>query len=496
MSTRNPLLSKSRLVSAWQCPKKLYLEIRRPDLAVITPEVEALFATGHRLGAIAQDLYGTPDSVEIPFNRKIQTMLQQTAALIDGGADFPIFEATFQYDGVLVRVDVLLPAGQGWHVIEVKASTSVKDHHVIDCAIQNWVMCRSGINIESISLAHIDNQFVYPGDKQYKGLLVTEDLTEQVRAREQDVAELITRARDAANGPMPEVSVGPQCTNPYNCQFQHYCWPNDTEYPIRGLGGSTAKLGQYVALGARDIRDVDANSIRAATQRRIHRVTMDGEPELLGDAREILEGLAYPRYYLDFETIAPAVPFWAGTRPYEMLPVQWSCHIDDGIAGADLRHDEFLDLSGTPPMRDLAERLLDCVGESGPILMYTGFEARVINTLAEMFPDLAEGLGKVSGRLFDLHPVVRDNFYHPKMLGSWSIKAVLPCIAPHLDYANLAGINDGTAASEGFIEAIDPETDWVRKAEIEEQLLRYCRLDTEAMVEIVRFFSGSEGSQA
>ena len=112
----------------------------------------------------------------------------------------------------------------------------------------------------------------------------------------------------------------------------------------------------------------------------------------------------------------------------------------------------------------------------------------MINGLIGLFPDLAEPLQKIIDRLYDLHPVVKENYYHPKMLGSWSIKAVLPAIAPHISYAGLEGINQGMAASEGFIEAIAAEVAPTRKAELEEQLLHYCKFDTEAMVEIVRFF--------
>jgi len=454
--------------------------------------MESLFAMGHQVGAISQQLYGTADSIEIPFNRKMGLMVQETQALIDGGADFPIFEATFQYDGVLVRVDVLIPVENGWRAIEVKASTSVKDYHVLDCAIQDWVMRHLGLSIQSMSLAHINNQFVYPGGENYEGLLVEEDLTDEVRTLEPGVVDLIAKARDAVTGPMPTINVGPQCSKPYECQFQSYCWPTDTEYPIRGLGGSKAKLADYVALGARDIRDVSIADVTAETQQRVLRVTSEGVPEVLEGARQSLEALPYPRYYLDFETIGPAVPIWVGTRPYSSIPVQWSCHIDDGAGDGShesLRHEEFLDLSGEPPMRALAGKMIECLGESGPVLTYTNYEEGVIKRLIELFPDLAESLQKIIDRLFDLHPVVKDNYYHPQMLGSWSIKAVLPCIAPHMNYAELEGINEGMGASDGFLEAINPETDLVRKAELEEQLLRYCKFDTEAMVEIVRFFT-------
>ena len=117
----------------------------------------------------------------------------------------------------------------------------------------------------------------------------------------------------------------------------------------------------------------------------------------------------------------------------------------------------------------------------------------VINGLIVLFPDLNNPLERIIDRLVDLHPIVKAHYYHPRMLGSWSIKAVSPAIAPHMDYANLEGIKEGMAASDGYLEAIDPNTTDERKAELEEQLLRYCKFDTEAMVEIVRFFCSEKG---
>jgi len=275
----------------------------------------------------------------------------------------------------------------------------------------------------------------------------------------------------------------------------NYCWPMDAEYPVIGLGGSKKKLGEYVASGARDIRDVSTDDITAATQLRIHHVTCRGEAEVLDGAREEFIALSYPRYYLDFETIGPAVPIWPGTRPYAPVPVQWSCHIDDGTGDGSLgsmRHEEFLDLSGKPPMRDLAEQLINCLGDAGPVLMYTTYEESVIKGLITMFPDLEDSLQRIVDRLFDMHPIVKENYYHPDMLGSWSIKAVVPTMAPHMNYADLEGINEGAAASNGFLDAISPDTDFIQKTELEDQLLRYCKFDTEAMVEIVNFFVGTE----
>jgi hypothetical protein len=234
---------------------------------------------------------------------------------------------------------------------------------------------------------------------------------------------------------------------------------------------------------------VPAENISAAIQQRIHRVTCSGKPEILDGARKDFDALAYPRYYLDFETIGPAIPIWAGTRPYAAVAVQWSCHIEE--SKGQFRHKEFLDLSGAPPMRKLAKALIEALGNSGPVLMWTNYEEGVIKNLISIFPDLAGPLQEIIDRLYDLHPVVKQNYYHPKMLGSWSIKAVMPAINLDMDYARLEGIKEGTAASDGFIEAIAPETAPERKAELDEQLRRYCKFDTEAMVEIVQYFQAT-----
>ena len=208
MAVRRPSLSKSRLISAWQCLKRVHLEKNHPELGETSPQTESLWRTGHEVGEISQRLYGTPDSVEIAFDKRVGLMIARTRALVEGGVDFPIFEATFRHEGVLVRVDVLVPDGSGWRMIEVKASTSVKEYHVLDCAIQDWVLRNSGIEVTSVSLAHINNRFVYPGNGDYSGLLIEHDLTDEVRTLEPTVLELLVSAREAVSGPRPDVAVG------------------------------------------------------------------------------------------------------------------------------------------------------------------------------------------------------------------------------------------------------------------------------------------------
>ena len=486
MSGRRVYLSKSKLMSARQCLKRLHLEVHRPDLVAHSAQTKAAFNTGHAVGDIAQQIYGTDDAVVIPYGGGMPHALKKTTRLVGEGPQYPIFEATFEHGGVLVRVDVLLPDGDAWRIVEVKASTSVKDEHVFDCAAQRWVFEGLGHKLTGIALAHVDNTFMYEGDGDFDGLLTESDQTESTAKIMSAVPEWIAGAKEAAGGAQPEVDVGAHCFKPYECPFVSHCWPSNTDHPVQGLGGGKAQLGEWIAAGFADMCDVPFDRL-SEKQQRMQTVTRSGNPELLPGACDFFKSLEYPRYYLDFETIMPAVPIWAGTRPYETLPIQWSCHYES--EPGTVEHAEFLDLTGDPPMRRLAESMLRALGKEGPVLVYTSYERTVINGLMARFADLEVPLQAIVDRLVDLHPPTQQFYYHPAMAGSWSLKAVLPTIAEDMCYSELEGIQEGTAASEGYLEAILPDTMPQRKAELKEQLLRYCKFDTEAMVRLVNFFS-------
>ncbi|MDH4046642.1 MAG: DUF2779 domain-containing protein [Gammaproteobacteria bacterium] len=488
MRNQHGNLSKTRLMSARQCLKRLFLEVHRPELAVVPPQTLAAFATGNEVGEIARKIYGGAHSVLIPYAGGLSHAVRKTERLLKDAVRLPIFEATLSFGGVLVRLDALLPdeASDSWRIVEVKSSTSLKEEHLFDCAVQSWAFLGLGYRQSRISLAHVDNQFVYQGNEDYFGLLNEVDVTDAVAALVPLVPEWVRSARDAVRGDEPQIAVGAQCNTPYDCPFIGHCWP-DGPYAVQTLPrASKAKAGRWIAGGIRDLRLLPAGELNEK-QRRVQAICCNGVAELLPGAARFVAGLAYPRYYLDFETVSPGVPRWAGTRPYEVLPVQWSCHYES--AAGQLRHAEFLDLSGVPPMRRVAESLIRVLGKEGPILTYSGFERRVIDGLRERFPDLAVSLAAVLPRLVDLLPVVEQNYYHPAMAGSWSLKNVVPCIASDLKYEDLSGIQEGTAASEGYLEAIASTTSEPRREQLREQLLAYCRYDTEAMVRLVQFFS-------
>ena len=479
-------LSKSKILSGWQCQKRLWLEVHDPDKALVSAATERAFQVGHTVGDVARRLF--PGGHLVEWTESLDEAVEETRRLLSRPDPITLFEATFRHEGVLVRADVLMRDDlDRIRLIEVKASTGVKPVNFIDCAVQAWVLAGQGWHPAAIELAHINNRFVYPGDDDYQGLLTFVDVTDKVAPMLEHVPAWVETNRVMLAGPMPPIEVGPHCRNPYECPFLGFCTPPQPDYPVTALPGGRKVVWELAAEGIHDIRDIPAGRLTSEIQQWIRRVTIEGAPELDPAAASAMSDLSWPRYYFDFETVSFPVPIWVGTRPYQALPFQWSCHVQAG--DGDLEHLEWLASGDEPPMRECAETLIAALGDSGPVFVYTGYEAGRLRDLAAMFPDLAPALQKILARLFDLHPLTKSNYYHPDMLGSWSIKSVLPTIAPEMDYGDLGDIQEGSAASEAFLELLDTATDPARRRALRADLLRYCAHDTLALVKLATFLS-------
>ncbi len=485
-------LSKSRIMSGLQCPKRLYLQVNPPEEIQEAEEsvydacTEFRFLEGHRTGEAARGLY--PDGVLVQHDTELHRAITETGRYLQDRQNNPIFEATFTHDKVLVRADLLFPARNGVRIVEVKASTKVKDQYPQDCAIQAWVIENAGWPVDMVELAHINNRFVYHGNGDYQGLFTHADITTEVRKFMPVVPEWIDMCRKVLSGECPDIEPGDQCSTPYDCPYQEYCNRDkeETEYPLYFLPYGKARAEKLADMGIDDLRDIPEDFCLSEKQRRVVESSMSGEAYQSDELADILRSLEYPRYYLDFETMQFAVPVWKGTSPYKQIPFQWSCHVEheDGT----IEHHEFLDVSGDDPRRGFVESLLNALGDHGPIIVYSPFEKSRLNELTSVFPQYEQGINAVIERLFDLLPVMRDHFYHPDMGGSWSIKRILPVLAPDLDYGSLGSVQDGSAAQLAFSHLLfqnSPEED---RRRIIKDMLRYCQMDTEAMVRIVRYF--------
>jgi hypothetical protein len=490
-------LSKSNLLAFRQCPKRLWLEVHHPDYRIDSEDAKARFALGNQVGKVAQKLYDPKGKGQEVVRERghYANAFARTDQLLESSQ--PIFEAGFESGGAQAFADVMLPVRKGgrkvWRMIEVKSSTAVKDYHRDDVAIQAFVASRSGVPLVSIALVHIDSKWTYPGGNDYQGLLIEEDLTDEAFERYAEVKAWIADAQAIARKRRePTICTGAQCTDPFECGFLSYCQMQEpqAEYPVQWLPGVLRKELKTLIEddGVIDMRQV-IDELLNERQQRVKTHTLSGNTyfDQVGAAAD-LASHKLPACFLDFETIQFAVPIWKGTRPYQQIPFQFSLH-RLGRSGK-LEPQSFIDLSGDDPSKGFAEALIGACGERGPVFVYNaGFETGRIRELAERFPRLKRSLLAINERVVDLLPVARERYYHPSQQGSWSIKDVLPAIAPDLSYADLGDVQDGGMAMNAFMEATANKTAAARKAQIEKQLLDYCALDTYAMVRLWQFFS-------
>ena len=248
-------------------------------------------------------------------------------------------------------------------------------------------------------------------------------------------------------------------------------------------------MAELLGEGYRDLRDVPVERLTNELHRRVFDATCSGLAFFDFAASAGLRQLQAPFAYLDFETISFSVPEIIGTRPFEQLPFQWSVHIED--ATGNVRHAEYLAIERFGDFEDLARVLVAALPTEGPIFGYNAsFEEHALLRLAQLAPSQAAGLRAIAVRLFDLLPVVREAYYHRDMRGSWSIKSVVPTIAPELGYEHLDEVQEGGGAQLAFL-ALRSGTLTEEKAEkLRAALLRYCKHDTWAMVILRRFLCG------
>jgi len=494
---RQPKLSKTRFQSGLQCHKKLWLQIHDRDKATpIGPGKQGIFDQGTRVGKIARLRW--PDGILVTEDyRHHHESVETTKMLLSDPNVTAIFEAGFEELGTQVRVDVLTRSngGDAWDMFEVKSSTSHKPEHDTDVAIQLLVLKEAGLNVRRKSLLLIDRSYEFDGDNiEPDELLYAVDVSPEVDDLQSDVREQLEAQQLMTQLPdEPIVEPDRHCSKPDQCDFWDYCTRDKPEHWIFQLPGiRQTQLERWRGQGFEDFTQVPQSVKLNDRHSMISRSAASGDAWVGEGLESTLGTLQYPIHYLDFETFNPGVPVYEGTNPYERVPFQWSCHIDSG--DGDLIHQEFLADGMTDPREEFTGTLLQALGESGSIVVYSSFEKSVLTGLAREYEDLYEGLHNIIYRLWDLMRVVRNNYYHPDFHGSISIKSVLPAVAPELNYSSLE-IGDGMAASFAFqkqAERVLSESEWERTRS---DLLEYCGLDSLAMARVVQVLQAEVGTQ-
>ena len=480
-----PLLSKSRFLAGLQCHLRLWYQCYDRGLAPeVSPSQQAVFDTGHEVGRLATRLY--PDGVLIEEDHlHHKKAVRSTIKAMQNPAVQAIYEAAFFYDDVRIRVDILKRTGnQSWSLLEVKSSTSVKGVYYPDVAVQYYVLGGCGLKISRAGILHINNQYVYDGlCLDLKALFAFKDLTDQVNAMQPEIpARLAALKAMLANSDAPDIKPSRHCSKPYDCEFWDHCTKDMPEFWVFNINGiGQIRLDELAGLGIEKIPDIPDTFPLNEIQNRI-RISVINQQNFISDELQAeLNKMQCPIHFLDFETVAPAVPRYAGTRPYQTIPFQWSDHILD--EDGQLTHREYLCGEDKDPREEFTHTLLNALETEGSIVIYTSYETGVLNSLIEHFPRYADALQSFIERFIDLHAMIRNNYYHPKFYGSFSLKTVLPALLPEMTYNKLS-IQDGIQAALEYLRMIDSSTASAQKDRIRKDLLTYCGQDTLAMVKI------------
>jgi predicted RecB family nuclease len=476
-------------MAGWQCFKRLYLQIHQPELAAETDEAtQAIMDQGTEVGRLAREVFPGGALIEA-HHLELDRAIAQTSQLVADSQVPAIFEATFSHADVLVRVDVLqrLPKGNRWKLIEVKSTTSVKDHHLLEVAIQRFVLEGLGFQVVPC-LAHLNRDYVYDGRRyELEKLFTLEDLTKETDGLRKDLPTLVREQLEMlGKDEAPAVEPGAQCGTPVRCEFFDVCnKPLALEHVTMLPRMSGTKLARLTELGITSIRDIPLGFPLTEAQKHACECVRSGEPWFGKGLKKALGELEYPLYFMDFETLGLAIPRFAGMRPYDPIPFQWSVH-GQQEPGTELEHHEFLAMDSSDPRPAFLEGLCDVLGKKGKIVVYNqGFESGVLSNLAQWLPGYETAVKSIQGRLWDLLPVVRSHTYHAKFQGSYSLKNVLPALVPGMTYEGM-DVADGVQAGVVWETMIHGQLDESEKKKAREALLAYCRQDTLAMAKLLQ----------
>ena len=479
----SPFLTKSKYISGLQCPKLLWTEIHAPELVPEPDTVtQYLFDQGHTVGELAKKLFQggidiSPDSFIENINKTKELLKQRK----------PLYEAGILVGKIYSRVDILNPINEDeWEIIEVKSSTSVKDVHINDVSFQKFCCSKAGLKIKNCKLVYVNTQYVKNGEIDPNEFFTIEDISTQVEEASASIEERVLNLLDVISmGKCPEVTIGKHCLAPYDCSLHAICWEFLPENSIFDLRGGKTKQFSLYEQGIISIKDIP-NDITLSRQQHIQKeCVITGTTHIEKENIQLfLDGLKYPLYYLDFETMGPVIPLYDGMKPYQTIPFQFSLHIVANAESEPINH-SFLADGKEDPRPQLLHELQRLLGTEGSIIAYnSGFEEGVLKELIKSFPEYNNWLAGIIPRIVDLlYPFTNFHYYHASQKDTASLKKVLPAITGR-GYEDMS-IGAGMDASIAYERVTYGSASQDEIAKVRTDLIRYCKLDTEGMIWIV-----------
>lgn len=348
-------------------------------------------------------------------------------------------------------------------------------------------MAKSGLPIEQINIVHLNSECRYPDlSNLFKEVDVTSEIRERYLSIQPKLKEIFSTISSAQ---VPDIDIGPYCLEPNICGFKEHCWQQKhiPEMSIFNLPGIRDRKWNLYQAGIIALDNPELTELNELQERIVNNFKNNIRYIDKDSIKTALSSWKFPLVFLDFETIGPAIPRYAGCRPFEQLPFQFSVHIWQENQ-AEIIHKEFLYDTADDPRPSLIPALLEACGEHGTLVAYySKFESARIQALAEYSAEHHDALMKLIDRLVDPLDVIRDAVYDRAFSGSFSLKKVAPALlgqAHSYEGMQVANGNDAQRAFEDLIStSISPE----RKSMLRDAMLEYCKKDTYVMVELVKW---------
>lgn len=442
------MISKSDYMLFLRHPAWLWLKKNDPTkIPPVDAATQAMFDAGHAFEPYVESLF--PEGLALGFTDfdEYRSLPLRTQQAFESGAQV-VFQPRFEWDGFTCISDIVSAVeGKTVDLYEIKSSTRVKPDHLYDLAFQKTVLEGNGFTVRNIFVIHVNNQYVRAGEVDPKELTAFSDVTEQVNEIAAKTPEYMQAAKQVVGlSTMPD--------------------PNPQ---LARLGSKSEWLKVYENIFPPEPKVWPEDTVPKINKPEIQR---------------FLDGLQYPLYFFDYETMQGLVPYFDGQRPYQQVPFQYSLHIIRE-PGGEVEHVEYLHKDSSNPAPKVAEQLVGDMGDTGSVIVWNmSFEKSVNEELARMYPEYADKIKAINERIVDLMIPFKAKWYNdPRCEGSASIEKVLPVVCPELGYKDL-GIQDGNSAQRLWMEAVLDETRADQKEQILADLTEYCKMDTWAMVRI------------
>jgi len=478
-------LSKSKFKDGLQCPKLLWYKYnRKEEIPPFDQKTQAIFDVGHSVEEYAYQFF--PGGIKLERDPNPEKHHQKSADALT--LRKPLFEAGFIAGRTYALADVLAPLSGGlWELYEIKSTSKVKEEHLHDLAFQKYTYRNAGINVLRSYLIHINMEYIRRGDINAREFLAVEEVTREIEPLVEGIEKRVAVLLDMIALPeTPDIKIGAQCDAPVVCPLKPLCWkflpPDNVTMIYYG-----PKLGfELLDRGILKIVDIP-DDVKLNDKQLIQaKVLKSRIPHVdKGKIGKFLGKLKYPLYFLDFETINPAIPVFDNTRPFQQIPFQYSLHVVRK-AGARPEHYSFLAQGDCDPRPELMQKLQGLLGDAGSIVAYNDqFERGVLRSAVEDYPEYANWFEAIDERFVDLlEPFKSFFYYHPKQGKSASLKSVLPAITD-MSYEGLEIGEGGLASLEYSRVTFNREVSEAERQRVRLALEKYCALDTEAMIEIL-----------